>query len=53
MHTESQLVCPNLCSMIFFLYCSEWVIGNREDLVKDIIAEIKPENNEVIISPIA
>ncbi|KAM7521107.1 hypothetical protein LguiB_020069 [Lonicera macranthoides] len=29
------------------IYCtSEWVIGNREDLVKDIIAEIQPENGE-------
>lgn len=29
------------------IYCtSELVIGNREDLVKDIIAEIQPENNE-------
>ncbi|KAK6115368.1 hypothetical protein DH2020_007637 [Rehmannia glutinosa] len=24
----------------------EWVIGNREDLAKDIIAEIQPENGE-------
>ncbi|CAI9116714.1 OLC1v1017940C1 [Oldenlandia corymbosa var. corymbosa] len=29
------------------IYCtSEWVIGNREDLAKDIIAEIQPENDE-------
>ncbi|XP_075484289.1 uncharacterized protein LOC142524274 isoform X6 [Primulina tabacum] len=29
------------------IYCtSEWVIGNREDLAKDIIAEIQPENGE-------
>jgi hypothetical protein len=24
------------------------VLGNREDLVKDIIAELQPENGEVI-----
>ncbi|KAF8409932.1 hypothetical protein HHK36_002451 [Tetracentron sinense] len=29
------------------IYCtSEWVLGNREDLVKDIIAELEPENGE-------
>ncbi|KAF5198916.1 Alpha-1,6-mannosyl-glycoprotein 2-beta-N-acetylglucosaminyltransferase [Thalictrum thalictroides] len=29
------------------IYCtSEWVLGNREDLVKDIVAEIQPENSE-------
>ncbi|PIN06974.1 hypothetical protein CDL12_20462 [Handroanthus impetiginosus] len=29
------------------IFCtSEWVIGNREDLAKDIIAEIRPENGE-------
>lgn len=29
------------------IYCtSEWVIGNREDLAKDIIAEIRPEIGE-------
>lgn len=27
---------------------SEWVIGNREDLAKDIIAEIQPESGEVM-----
>ncbi|XP_047180537.1 uncharacterized protein LOC124847162 isoform X3 [Vigna umbellata] len=32
------------------IYCtSEWVLGNREDLVKDIIAELQPENGEVIL----
>lgn len=30
-----------------FLLCSEWVLGNREDLAKDIIAELQPENGEV------
>ncbi|KAL6995660.1 hypothetical protein U1Q18_005794, partial [Sarracenia purpurea var. burkii] len=29
------------------IYCtSEWVLGNREDLAKDIIAELQPENGE-------
>ena len=32
----------------FLSLCSEWVIGNREDLAKDIIAEIQPENGEVM-----
>lgn len=31
------------------LICSEWVLGNREDLAKDIIAELEPENGEVIV----
>ncbi|GLT58055.1 hypothetical protein SLA2020_309800 [Shorea laevis] len=29
------------------IYCtSEWVFGNREDLVKDVIGELQPENGE-------
>ncbi|XP_077233285.1 alpha-1,6-mannosyl-glycoprotein 2-beta-N-acetylglucosaminyltransferase isoform X2 [Tasmannia lanceolata] len=29
------------------IFCtSEWVLGNREDLVKDIVAELQPENGE-------
>ncbi|KAG5543231.1 hypothetical protein RHGRI_016096 [Rhododendron griersonianum] len=29
------------------IYCtSEWVLGNREDLAKDIIAELQPESGE-------
>ncbi|KAL5704531.1 hypothetical protein ACHQM5_022943 [Ranunculus cassubicifolius] len=29
------------------IYCtSEWVLGNREDLVKDIVGELQPENGE-------
>ncbi|XWS14599.1 hypothetical protein CRYUN_Cryun35bG0023500 [Craigia yunnanensis] len=29
------------------IYCtSEWVFGNREDLVKDVISEVQPENGE-------
>lgn len=31
-----------------YFVCSEWVLGNREDLVKDILAELQPENGEVI-----
>ncbi|XP_058785328.1 uncharacterized protein LOC131660173 isoform X3 [Vicia villosa] len=32
------------------IYCtSEWVLGNREDLVKDITAELQPENGMVDI----
>lgn len=33
---------------VFPCLFSEWVIGNREDLAKDIIAEIQTENGEVI-----
>lgn len=33
--------------LFFFLY-SEWVLGTREDLVKDIIAELRPDLGEVI-----
>lgn len=29
------------------IYCtSEWVFGNREDLVKDVVSELQPENGE-------
>ncbi|XWS25736.1 hypothetical protein CRYUN_Cryun27aG0093100 [Craigia yunnanensis] len=29
------------------IYCtSEWVFGNREDLVKDVISELQPENGQ-------
>ncbi|MQL82758.1 hypothetical protein Taro_015249, partial [Colocasia esculenta] len=29
------------------IFCtSEWVLGNREDLVKDILAELEPDNGE-------
>lgn len=31
-------------------FCSEWVLGNREDLVKDITAELLPEMGEVILN---
>lgn len=32
--------------MITFI-CSEWVLGNRDDLVKDIVSELQPEKGEV------
>lgn len=33
---------------LWFHIFSEWVLGNREDLVKDIISELQPEDGEVI-----
>lgn len=38
-------------SMLKIWIClySEWVLGNREDLVKDITAELQPENGEVML----
>lgn len=35
------------CIDLLWYFCSEWVLGNREDLVKDIIQELEPENGEV------
>ncbi|EYU45131.1 hypothetical protein ABFS82_03G056700 [Erythranthe guttata] len=44
---EAFLKVPEFLRPHTQLYCtSEWVIGNREDLAKDIIAEIQPENGE-------
>ncbi|KAH6796263.1 hypothetical protein C2S51_037249 [Perilla frutescens var. frutescens] len=44
---ESFLKVPEFLRPHNQIYCtSEWVIGNREDLAKDIIAEIQPENGE-------
>lgn len=44
---EAFLKVPGFLRPHTQIYCtSEWVIGNREDLVKDIVAEIKPENGE-------
>ncbi|GKC84730.1 TPR repeat-containing protein, partial [Tanacetum coccineum] len=44
---EAFLKVPGFLRPHTQIYCtSEWVIGNREDLVKDIIAEIRPENGE-------
>lgn len=31
-----------------FFFVSEWVLGNREDLAKDIIAELEPQSSEVM-----
>lgn len=36
----------NYIKLKFFI-CSEWVLGNREDLIKNITAELQPENGEV------
>ncbi|KAL0325720.1 UNVERIFIED_CONTAM: hypothetical protein Sradi_5141300 [Sesamum radiatum] len=42
---EAFLKVPEFLRPHTQIYCtSEWVIGNREDLAKDIIAEIQPEN---------
>lgn len=44
--------CMRQCLIIHINWsdiCSEWVLGNREDLVKDIFAEIQPENGEVML----
>ncbi|CAK9142823.1 unnamed protein product [Ilex paraguariensis] len=47
---EAFLKVPEFLRPHTQIYCtSEWVIGNRDDLVKDIIAEIQPENGEVIL----
>ncbi|KAK2966648.1 hypothetical protein RJ640_002346 [Escallonia rubra] len=44
---EAFLKVPEFLRPHTQIYCtSEWVVGNREDLVKDIIAEIQPENGE-------
>ncbi|KAK4348736.1 hypothetical protein RND71_031491 [Anisodus tanguticus] len=44
---ESFLKVPKFLRPHTQIYCtSEWVIGNREDLAKDIIAEIQTENGE-------
>ncbi|KAK3009995.1 hypothetical protein RJ639_010965 [Escallonia herrerae] len=44
---EAFLKVPEFLRPHTQIYCtSEWVVGDREDLVKDIIAEIQPENGE-------
>ncbi|EPS70359.1 hypothetical protein M569_04401 [Genlisea aurea] len=44
---EAFLKVPEFLRPHTQIYCtSEWVIGNREDLTKDILAEIRPENGE-------
>lgn len=45
---EAFLKVPEFLRPHTQIYCtSEWVIGNREDLAKDIVAEIQPENGVV------
>lgn len=44
---ESFVKVPQFLRPNTQIYCtSEWVLGNREDLVKDITAEIQTENGE-------
>ncbi|XP_059634137.1 uncharacterized protein LOC132276632 isoform X2 [Cornus florida] len=44
---EAFLKVPEFLRPHTQVYCtSEWVLGNREDLAKDIIAELQPENGE-------
>lgn len=44
---EAFLKVPKFLRPHTQIYCtSEWVFGNREDLVKDVIAELEPENGE-------
>ncbi|KAF5955825.1 hypothetical protein HYC85_008681 [Camellia sinensis] len=44
---EAFLKVPEFLRPHTQIYCtSEWVLGNREDLAKDIIAELQPENCE-------
>lgn len=51
-HSYCKLLCLILSILFcfYFFSCSEWVLGNREDLVNDITAELQPENGEVIES---
>lgn len=37
------------CDIYLFYFGSEWVLGSREDLVKDIIAELQPGHGEVML----
>ncbi|XP_044475893.1 uncharacterized protein LOC123203554 isoform X2 [Mangifera indica] len=44
---ESFVKVPKFLRPHTQIYCtSEWVLGNREDLVKDIVAELQPNNGE-------
>lgn len=44
---EAFLKVPKFLRPFTQIYCtSEWVLGNRDDLAKDIIAELEPENGE-------
>ncbi|XP_010905074.1 uncharacterized protein [Elaeis guineensis] len=44
---EAFVKVPNLLRPHTQIFCtSEWVLGNREDLVKDIVDELQPDNGE-------
>ncbi|XP_072971654.1 uncharacterized protein [Typha angustifolia] len=44
---EAFVEVPNILRPHTQIFCtSEWVLGTREDLVKDIISELQPENGE-------
>ncbi|XP_010244312.1 PREDICTED: uncharacterized protein LOC104588174 isoform X3 [Nelumbo nucifera] len=44
---EAFVKVPNFLRPHTQIYCtSEWVLGNREDLVKDILAELRPDIGE-------
>ncbi|XVE56016.1 hypothetical protein DITRI_Ditri03aG0203300 [Diplodiscus trichospermus] len=46
-HFEAFIKVPKFLRPHTQIYCtSEWVFGNREDLVKDVISELQPENGE-------
>ncbi|XP_021896439.1 uncharacterized protein LOC110813556 isoform X1 [Carica papaya] len=46
-HFEAFVKVPKFLRPHTQIYCtSEWVLGNREDLAKDIIAELEPEKGE-------
>lgn len=42
-----QLIKYPIFSYNYGLIFSEWVLGNREDLVKDIVEELQLNNREV------
>ncbi|KAK8623348.1 hypothetical protein V6N13_118234 [Hibiscus sabdariffa] len=43
---QMVLLCPEEKVKPFVFVSSEWVFGNREDLVKDVISELQLENGE-------
>ncbi|XBJ00208.1 hypothetical protein VPH35_020148 [Triticum aestivum] len=45
-HKSFALGLKNHFHHLFFFLYSEWVLGTREDLVKDIIAELRPDLGE-------
>jgi hypothetical protein len=45
---EAFVKVPNVLRPHTQIFCtSEWVLGTREDLVKDIVAELRPDLGEV------